>query len=57
METVNSKDCSEMEGVVELKAQLMSALEELRKSKMKNNYLEENLSKCREEQSRKQEEC
>ena len=39
-----------MGGVVELKEELMSALEELEKSKMKNNSLEEKLSKCQEEQ-------
>ena len=43
METINSKDDSKMEGVVDLKAELMSALEELKKSRMKNNYLEEML--------------
>ena len=42
-----------MEGVVDLKAVLMSVLQELRKIKMKNNYLEEKLSKCQEEKKSK----
>ena len=45
-----------MEGVVGLKAELMSALEELKKSRMKNNYLEEKFSKCQEEKKSKDKE-
>ena len=39
MKTVNSEDDSDVEGEVDLKAELISALEELRKSRMKNNSL------------------
>ena len=45
-----------MEGVVDLKVELISALEELRKSRMKNNSLEEKLSKCQEEHKSKDKE-
>ena len=38
--TQYSEDDSEMEGVVDLKEELMSALEELKKSIMKSNSLE-----------------
>ena len=38
---------------MDLKAKLMSALEELKKIRMKNNALEEKLSKCQEEHKSK----
>ena len=53
METVPLEDDSNMEGGVNLREELISAFEKLRKSRMKNNYLEENLSKCQEEQKSK----
>ena len=56
MEIVTWEDHSEMEGVVDLKAELMSALEELKKNRTKNNYLEEKLSKFQEEQKSKHKE-
>ena len=43
MERITLEDDSDMEGVVDLKEELISSLEELRKSIMKNNYLEEKL--------------
>ena len=44
MGIINSEDDSDMEGEVDLKVELISALEELRKSKVKNNYLKEKWS-------------
>ena len=49
MGTIASKNDSDMEGEVDLKEELISALEELRKSRMKNNSLKEKLSKYQEE--------
>ena len=45
METVASEDDLDVEGEVDLKVELISALEELRKSRMKNKYLKEKWSK------------
>ena len=56
MGTVTLEDDSYMEGEVALKVELISALEELRKSRMKNNSLKEKLSKYLEEQKSKEEE-
>ena len=43
MGIVDLEDDSDMEGEVELNAEFISTLEELRKSRMKNNYLKEKL--------------
>ena len=50
MGTVASENDSHMEGEVDLKEELISPLEELRKSNM-NNYLKEKLSKYQEEKN------
>ena len=55
METVTSEDDSDVEGEVDLKAKLVSAFEELRKSRMKNNSLKEFFLKYLEEQKSKEE--
>ena len=46
--TQASEDDSDVEGEVDLKVELISALEELRKSRMKNKSLKEKLSKDKE---------
>ena len=50
MGIVALEDDSDMEGEVDLKAELISSLGELRKSRMKDNYLKENLLKYHEEE-------
>ena len=48
MGTVASEDDSNMEGEVDLKVELISALEELRKIRIKDNYFIEKLSNHQE---------
>ena len=56
MGTLTQEDDSDVEGEVDLKVELISSLEELRKSRMKNNSLKRQLSKYQEEaESLKQE--
>ena len=50
------EDDSDMEGEVNLKEEVISALEELRKSGMNNNYLKEKWSKYQEEKKSKEKE-
>ena len=49
MKTVNSEDDSDVEGEVDLKAELITSLEKLRKRRIKNKYLNMQLSKYQEE--------
>ena len=56
MGTLASEYDSDMEGEVDLKEELISSLEELRKRRIKNNSLKEKLSKYQEENKSKEEE-
>lgn len=56
IETQALEDESNVEGEVDLKAELISSLEELRKSKKKNKQLRPQLSKYEEEQKSRNEE-
>ena len=53
MDIVTSENDSDMEGEVELKEELISALKELRKRRIKNKSLKEKLSKYQEEKKSK----
>ena len=56
IETQTSNDVSDVEGEVDLEAELISALEEIEKCRRMKKYLKEQLSKYKEEQKSKEEE-
>ena len=54
IETQTLDDELDVEGEVDLEAELISALEEIEKCRRRNKYLKEKLSKCQEEKKSKE---